>query len=295
LTVFGRSRYDRTVQICRLLALVVVLGAVGTASPAYALDESAARQHFEKATEAFTRGRYDDAVREYLLAYRASNDSSLLFNVAQSHRLAGHYSSALQYYRMYLQNTPDAQDRKEVERQIKEMEKKLGGDQSTAPSKLPPPEKLAPPPLKPVPPPAELPVTPPPTTVTPPPATPDTGPHTTVESPFAGRMKIIAGGVTLGVGVALVATGIAFGALAQKAGDDLTAANHAGLPFDPNKQSEGKTDTIVEGVTLGIGAAAAIAGAVVLGLGITEKRAARVAVVPVISPTGAAASMSVRF
>jgi hypothetical protein len=293
LTVFVRSEYDRTVQISRLLAVVVVLGAVGTASPAYALDESSARLHFEKATDAFTRGRYDDAVREYLLAYRASNDSSLLFNVAQSHRLAGHYSSALQYYRMYLQNTPEAQDRKEVEKQIREMEKKLGGEQST---RLPPPEKLAPPPLKPVTPPQpEPPVTPPPT-VTPTPAPPEaTGPHTIVESPYAGRVKIIAGGVTLGVGVALVATGIAFGALAQKAGDDLTAANHAGLPFDPNKQSDGKTDTIVEGVCLGIGAAAAVAGAVVLGLGFTEKRAARVAVVPVITPTGAAASMSVRF
>lgn len=295
--MFVRSGYDRTVQISRLLAVVLVLGAVGTASPAYALDENAARQHFEKATDAFTRGRYDDAVREYLLAYRASNDSSLLFNVAQSHRLAGHYSSALQYYRMYLQNTPDAQDRKEVEKQIREMEKKLGGDQSTAPQKLPPPEKLAPPPLKPVTPPAPEPPVAPPPTVTPTPPTPEAtpAPSTTVESPYAGRVKIIAGGVTLGVGVALVATGIAFGALAQKAGDDLTAANHAGLPFDPNKQSEGKTDTIVEGVCLGIGAAAAVAGAVVLGLGITEKRAARVAVVPVITPTGAAASMSVRF
>jgi hypothetical protein len=276
------------VALYRLLATLGVLGALTWAAPAWAIDENAAREHFEKATNAFTKGKFDDASREYLLAYRASNDPSLLFNVAQSHRLAGHYSSALQYYKMYLQNVPDASDRKVVEKQIREMEAKLSS--GTPP---PEPEKLH---LKP---PPEPPVAPPPT----PEAKPQLPASLTEPAPApqaeaassAARIKIIAGGVTLGVGVALVATGIAFGALAQEAGDQLTADNRAGLPFDPAKQSTGKSDTIAEGVCLGIGAAAALAGAVVLGVGLTQRHGTRVAVVPSITPSGASASMSVRF
>jgi len=295
-----RWAYDRHVQISKLLAILGVLGALTLARPAWAIDENAARQHFERATNAFTKGKYEDAAREYLLAYRASNDSSLLFNVAQSQRLAGHYSSALQYYRMYLQNTPDASDRRDVERQIREMEKKLGTSPTTpAPAPTPPPAPAPTP--TPAPPPPKVIVRPPPEpdqimAPAPTPA-PTSAPAPAVETvPSAGRGKIIGGGVALGVGVALVATGIAFGALAQQAGDDLTNANRAGQPFDPAKQSTGKTDTIVEGVCLGIGAAAAVAGAVVLGIGVTEKqRATHVAVLPIVSPTGAAASMFIRF
>ncbi len=255
------------------------------ASRAEAVDEAAARRHFELATAAFTRGLYDDAVHEYLLAYKATNDASLLYNVAQSHRLAGHHSAALQYYKMYLQNTPDASDRKEVNKQIKEMEDKL--ERLRNPTVVAPPPQMYPEPVHPdsVQPTPEP--SPPPAAVT----TQDTG------GPSGnGRGKLI-GGIVIGVvGLGLAATGIAFGVLAQNAGDQLTTANHNGQPFDPAKESTGKSDQILEGVFIGIGAAAAVTGVVLIAIGAHERRAAHgFALTPSFSPSGAGASLSVGF
>jgi hypothetical protein len=324
LTRDGRSRYDDNVRFYNLLATLGVVAVLGVASPAWAIDENAARQHFEQATDAFSKGRYDDAVREYLLAYRASNDSSLLFNVAQSHRLAGHYSAALQYYRMYLQNQPDASDRKEVEKQIKEMEKRLEKEASHTPAprpSTPGPSTVSPPTTPPpMPPPSATPPGENPTVLQPslpelsapaaeaqpaasgapekplfetPPPEPPSLP--TEASPYHARAKIIAGAVTLAAGVALAATGIAMGVDAKNTGDQLTSDNHNGVPFDASKESHGKLDEVLEGVFLGVGCAAAITGAAVLGLGVKEYRAAKLAVAPSISPNGAAALVTVRY
>jgi hypothetical protein len=300
------------VRVYKLVATVTLLAALLLPRAALAIDEAAARLHFERATQAFTKGHYDDAVREYLLAYRATNDSSLLFNVAQSHRLAGHHSAAVQYYRMYLQNTPDAPDKKEVEKYIAEMEAKLdksrGQSESIAERRKPPskvasttpkPREVPPPveptPVKPAPPPEEAVLPPSP----PPPAAAPIAPGPVVtsleEGPPPGRGKLIAGGVTLGIGVALAATGIAFGALAKEQSDDLTNANRAMQPFDPSKQSDGERNQALMGAFIGVGAAAGIVGAVLIGVGVHERKNAKLAFTPSLSPTAAGGTMTLGF
>ena len=76
----------------RLIALALALAV--TAGVARADDDersrAAAREHYARGTSFFDLGHYDDAVAEYDKAYQAKNEPSLLYNIAQAHRLAGH-------------------------------------------------------------------------------------------------------------------------------------------------------------------------------------------------------------
>jgi hypothetical protein len=113
----------------------------------------------------------------------------------------------------------------------------------------------------------------------------------------AGRSKKVAGLALAGVGVASLAVGIAFGVLAQNVSTDVTNASKSGQPWNPSKDSEGKTDQILEGVFVGIGAVAAVTGVVVAALGFREAKVVRAAasLTPVVSPTSAGASLRLSF
>jgi hypothetical protein len=99
-----------------LLLLILV------ASPARAEDLTAARKHYQAGTAAYEVGQYDEAVREFTEAYRSKNDPTILFNLAQAQRLAGHPLEAARAYRMFLVKVPDTPNRKEVERLIEELQ-----------------------------------------------------------------------------------------------------------------------------------------------------------------------------
>ena len=113
------------------LLLVLVLA---IAAPASADDLGTARAHYLKAAAAFDAGRFDEAAREFTATYHFRADPSLLYNVAQSHRLAGHRAEALIAYRWYLAKVPSADNRAECEKWIKELSKKWTPSPSPAPS-----------------------------------------------------------------------------------------------------------------------------------------------------------------
>ncbi|HEX4456862.1 MAG TPA: hypothetical protein VIA18_02780 [Polyangia bacterium] len=215
-------------------------------------DPAAARLHYKEGTNAFDLGLYDKSIAEYMKAYQAVNDPALLYNLAQAHRLAGHVRDALRFYRVYLQRLPNAENRPEVEEKIGEL--KLAVDRlDHAQNGLQPDHTLdgaTPPATASASPPANA-VVPPPPPAPPPP----------------GRNLRIAGIATGAAGVGSLVVGIAFGALAESASSSLTSTSHAGGFYDPGKYSSGHTDQIVEGVTLGIGAAAVATGVVLYVLG----------------------------
>ena len=108
-----------------LLVLVVALGTVAQAqAPATkpADDVEAARLHFRKGKTYFDLQRYRDAAHEYEAAYEAKNDPALLYNIAQSYRLAGEHLSALGAYKAFLRNMPGAPNRAEVDRRIADLQ-----------------------------------------------------------------------------------------------------------------------------------------------------------------------------
>ncbi len=106
--------------IVKLRWWLVVLGICCCAS-AQARDLGAARDHYKKAAQAFAGGVYDRAAEEYTLAYQASDDPLLLYNIGVSLRLGHHRLEALRAYRMYLKRLPGADNRAECEAAIAEL------------------------------------------------------------------------------------------------------------------------------------------------------------------------------
>jgi len=229
-------------------------------------DEASAREHYVKGTRAYELGLYDEAIAEYMAAYKTKDDPALLFNLGQAHRLAGHAAEALRFYKTYLSKVPEADNRADVEgkmRELKELAEKQKQQQQ--------------PQTEPNPPPAAEPAPPGPAPVAPG-ATTDVGasgkpaPAAALQlaasegSPPGRGMKLTGVAIAAG-GLALVGTGIAFGVLAKQAGDQLTQLDQQRGVFDPSKQSAGQRDQVIEGVCIGVGAAAVATGTILYLLG----------------------------
>jgi tetratricopeptide (TPR) repeat protein len=284
---------------------IVLLTVVVLAVPVRADDNAAAaRDHFQRGSKAFDLGVYDEAITEYNLAYRLRDEPALLYNLAQAHRLAGHAADALRFYKIYLTKVPNAANRRECETKIAELQKLVDQQKRTQQS-LPPDQAIKSPGAPGEPAHAEpAPVAPggpaekglPPSALAEHPVAVSPHEQPTVAIEKRGGTKIIAGAVVAAVGLGALATGIAFGVLARNASDDLTKADRAGAQFDGAKYDAGKTDQILEGVFLGVGAAAAVTGAVVLALGARERRVtSHASLIPSLSPSSAALSLRVKF
>ena len=100
-------------------ALVIAVFFVLSAGAARGADHESARDHYMKGTRAYELGLYDEAVAEYMAAYKIKDDPALLFNLAQAHRLANHPAEALRFYRTYLAKVPTAANRTEVEAKMR--------------------------------------------------------------------------------------------------------------------------------------------------------------------------------
>ena len=107
-----------------------------------------ARAHYEQAVAHYNLDEFAPALAEFREAYRLKPDPSFLFNIAQCHRKLGEIDAALDFYRKYLRNLPNAPNRADIERMIAE----LRARQASAPAATPPPAPEAP--VTPAPPPA---------------------------------------------------------------------------------------------------------------------------------------------
>jgi tetratricopeptide (TPR) repeat protein len=245
-----------------------------------------AKQHFLAGTKAFDLTQYDDAIREFELAYKLAGDPVFLFNIAQAHRLAGHLDKAARFYRNYLRLSPQSPERADIEKRIAEIETavRLQEKQPAAP-----PKGVSPPVETPPTAPAPAPVTPPPVE-TPPPATQtDTG-------PAPGRTLRIAGLATGIAGVALLAVGVGLGAVGLSARDEY-AHPAQGTPYDPGLEQRANLWPWIALPIGAVGAAAVVAGVVVGLKGLREGRArvARVVPAPLVGPRLAGAAVSFSF
>jgi hypothetical protein len=121
-----------------------------------------------------------------------------------------------------------------------------------------------------------------------------------------GRTKTIAGAVVMSVGAALAIGGIVCGVLAKQSSDYITNLDRTMQPYDSARYQAGQTEQLMEGVLLGIGGAATVAGAVVLVLGRREARNARAdagvvqklraaSLVPALSARSVGASVQLKF
>jgi hypothetical protein len=104
--------------IVTTLALVTIASA---ADPPTAEARAVARQHYEKAVNHFNAGEYVAAGDEFLAVHDAVPQPALLYDAAQAFRLGGDGPKALENYRTFLKEAPEAKQRPDVERRIKEL------------------------------------------------------------------------------------------------------------------------------------------------------------------------------
>jgi len=277
----------------RQLLIVMTLLAL-SAGAALADDSGSAREHYVKGTRAYDLGLYDEAIAEYMAAYKIKDDPAFLFNLGQAHRLANHPAEALRFYRTYLAKVPDAPNRAEVEAKMAEMNRRV--EQQKQPPAKPVPDKAPAEPAPAAPPVEASRADAPPVEASradAPPSAPATAPVAIAEpAPAAptrpGRGLRISGIASAAGGLALVGIGIVFGVGAKQAGDDLTRLDEQNGVFDPAKETAGKRDQGLAVVCVGLGAAAIVTGAVLYILG--ARRGAESPRAFVISPSVAAHS-----
>ena len=198
------------------------------------------KQHYEKATRAYDVQKYSEAVEEYQRAYEIGGDPAMLYNVAQSYRLNDQPGEAQRFYRRYLQRSPNARNRDDVEKKIADLEKTIEERRRKA--------AAAPPPVAPA-----------PVVIVPPPP-----PEMPIRQPEASPGRRVAGIVLAAVGGAALATAAITGKMASDKGAKLTDASTHGEVFDPNLESNGKalnTVAIVSGI---VGGVAVVTGAVLI-------------------------------
>src|SRR5438309_1778022 len=105
-----------------LLAMVIVCT---TAQAGEVPVSPEAKRHVDTGVEAYNASRYEEAVKEFELAYRLSNRPALLFNIARAEAKLGHEEAAIAFLRRYLEERPNAPDAPAVLAEVEARERAI--------------------------------------------------------------------------------------------------------------------------------------------------------------------------
>ena len=107
---------------------LLVAGLLTLPVPAWAQGSSNAKEAkaaYEEGARHYDLAEYAEALTSFKDAYRAKTDPSFLFNIAQCLRKLERMEEAATFYRTYLRRAPEAPNRAEVERHLKDIESQL--------------------------------------------------------------------------------------------------------------------------------------------------------------------------
>ena len=102
-------------QLALRIAVVLACSLLCGSAVAEVGDDQIARQHYATGTTYFEAGRFAEATREFLDAYRLSHRPAFLYNIGVAYEKAGDVGRATGYYQRYLQAAPNADERVEIE------------------------------------------------------------------------------------------------------------------------------------------------------------------------------------
>ena len=251
-----------------------------------------AKEYVDAGLAAQDAGDYDQAIVFYQKAYELVPHPILWFNIGQAHRLAGRDEDALAAYQQYLADDPSGPKAKEAKTFIKEIEprlekkraedaarkkaddeaarkkaeedaaaKKKAEDDATATKKEPEKKRI----------------------VSPPPPAKKSG---------GGWMRPTGIGVGA-AGVVSLGVGVYFGLHAKSISDELSQPN---ADYTPEREAEGKSAEKTMFITVGVGAALVVTGAVLFVVGGSHDSGERaVSWTPVIAPDGGGLAVSGAF
>jgi tetratricopeptide (TPR) repeat protein len=240
----------------RCLCPATVVIALCSVAPLARADtpEDQARALYQQALTHYNLAEYDQAIELFKQAYALSKAPGLLFNIAQSYRLKMDCEQALRVYKNYQRLDEKGAQGRDVDGLIHDMQTCVDH------SAVPPGSSVAPAAAKP-----PVPAAAPPAAVAVAPA-----------EPSAGRTQRTVGLALGGAGAALLVGGVVFGLKARSDADQVNQlAQMQGVWNDHYKQieSSGQTASTTAGVLLGVGAAAAVTGAVLYYMGSRRARA----------------------
>jgi hypothetical protein len=120
---------DKRLTSIRLVTMLAFVALVVAAAPARAEENNEAKVHYQKATAHYAVGEYKEAAAEYELAYKAKQDPALLYNAAQSHRLANENQKALLLYKNIVKLYPTSHYAVESKDRIEKLEQAIATTQ----------------------------------------------------------------------------------------------------------------------------------------------------------------------
>jgi tetratricopeptide (TPR) repeat protein len=206
---------------------------------ALAAGDARAVELFEKSAQAYREGRFQAAVELLLEARKLKAEPVLLYNLGRAYEAQGKLPEAVDAYSRYLEEDPGTADRRAIEGRIATMRREI--EEKKKRDEAPPP----------------LPAPPQPIVVVPPPRAPG-------ESPWPWLVT--------GAGVVTLGVGIGFGLLASRKEDESKSepvqATAASLHEDA------RSHATIANVTLTVGAAITVAGAVWLIVRLLSKSSA---------------------
>jgi len=106
----------------RALCVLVAMVGIAVASPK---NPSPAQKQadalFVKGQASYEAGKYQDAIAQFKEAYELVKDPVFLFNIAQSYRKVADCTASAEYYKRFLDEAPQAENRQKVEQWIAEL------------------------------------------------------------------------------------------------------------------------------------------------------------------------------
>ena len=117
---------------------LVALLSFASAGRARADANDEARAYLERAKAAFALSHYAQAADYFEKAFELKSDRALLFNAAQSHRLAGNKERALALYQNYLRVYGNDEKAAQIEQRIEELKRAIEHDRKETPASPPP-------------------------------------------------------------------------------------------------------------------------------------------------------------
>jgi len=128
--------------VALMISLISAIASEGKAAEGTATVAATAKAHFKQGRMHYQLGEYREALDQFKEAYRLKQDPSFLYNIAQCHRQLREYAEAIRLYGNYLREAPDADNRDEVERQIRDL--KAAAEKQRQQASAPPVAPIAP-------------------------------------------------------------------------------------------------------------------------------------------------------
>lgn len=245
-------------------AALLLFASVSLAQPKAAVppadDVEAAKAHFAAGSAYYEQANYTDAVKEFNEAYRLSHRTDLLYNIALCYERLNQYDEAIGTLQKYLAEKPDAPDHVTIESRIANLQHlREQAQKPQTPAVVTPPQQ---------------PVV----------------PTTTAPLPRK-RLWWLPGVIVEGAAAVVLVTALGTGidALAIHNSVANVCKNNVCPASERNTVNLGQALAITTDVLIPVGAAAAMVGAIVLGLQSRRPHASHARIVP--TPTG----LSVRF